>query len=259
MDLHSKVILITGATGGLGKEMVRSFSEEGAKLVLTDINKESLLQLQSTYKTSIVGCIEADLLTKEGCNTLLETILNTYGVPDILINNAGIATFGKFCDTPEEKWESILSLNILAPMRITYPILKKMLERKSGYIVNISSVAGLTAVPGLAAYSTSKFAIKAFGEALYHEVRESGIFVSNLYPFFTDTPILQSEQFGLKDKKVIPEFLISTPKDVVKDLIKGLKNKELHIYPGIVSQSIDLITRFFPGMMEALSKKQIVQ
>ena len=71
MDLHSKVILITGATGGLGKEMVRSFSEEGAKLVLTDINKESLLQLQSTYKTSVLGCIEADLLTKEGCNTLL--------------------------------------------------------------------------------------------------------------------------------------------------------------------------------------------
>ena len=76
--------------------------------------------------------------------------------------------------------------------------------------------------------------------------------------------IYQPYQIGkveqpLNDKKVIPEFLISTPKDVVKDLIKGLKNKELHIYPGIVSQSIDLITRFFPGMMEALSRKQIAQ
>lgn len=257
MDLQSKLILITGATGGLGKEMVRSFSKEGAKLILSDRTIDPLQSISEEFKNSVVGTIAADLLTREGCKTLVESTLSLYGVPDILINNAGIASLGKFCDTPEEKWENIVSLNILAPMRITYPILKKMIDRKSGYIVNISSVAGLTAVPGLATYSTSKFAIKAFGEALYHEVKESGVHVSNLYPFFTNTPILQSEQFGMKDKKVIPEFLLSTPEDVISDLIKGMKKNELHIYPGFVSQSIDKITRFFPGWIETLSNRQI--
>ncbi len=257
MDFHSKLILITGATGGLGKEMVKSFSKEGAKLVLTDKNKDSLQTIRDAYQNSVVGTIAADLLTGEGCKTLVESTLSAYGVPDVLINNAGIASLGKFCDTPEEKWESILSLNILAPMRITYPLLQKMIKRKSGYIVNISSVAGLTAVPGLLAYSTSKFAIKAFGEALYHEVKESGIFVSNLYPFFTDTPILHSEQFGVKDKKVIPDYLLSTPEDVISDLVSGMKKKELHIYPGLVSRSIDWITRFFPGWMESITNRQI--
>jgi short-subunit dehydrogenase len=259
MDFNSKIIMITGATGGLGKEMVKSFSQEGAKLILSDINHDSLEMLKSTYNNSVLGTVEADLTKEEGCKVLVDTILSQYGVPDILINNAGIATLGKFCDTPEEKWESVISLNILAPMRITYPILKKMRDRKSGYIVNISSVAGLIAVPGLVAYSTSKFAIKAFGEALYHEYKDYGIFVSNLYPFFTDTPILQSEQFGFKEKKAIPEFLLSTPKDVIKDLLIGMKKNELHIYPGVVSQSIDLITRIFPGLMESFSGKQIAQ
>ena len=259
MEFNSKTILITGATGGLGKEMVKAFTLEGAKLILSDLNNESLISMKSTYGNSILGTIEADLTKEDGCKTLVETTLSRYGVPDILINNAGIASLGKFCDTPEEKWESLISLNILAPMRITYPILKKMKDRKSGYIVNISSVAGLIAVPGLASYSTSKFAIKAFGEALYHEYKENGIYVSNLYPFFTDTPILQSEQYGFKDKKVIPEFLLSTPKNVIKDLLNGMKKNELHIYPGMVPQSIDLITRIFPGLMENLSRGQIAQ
>ncbi len=259
MEFNSKTILITGATGGLGKEMVKAFTLEGAKLVLSDLNKESLESMKNAYSDSVLGAIEADLTNEEGCKTLVETTLSRYGVPDILINNAGIATLGKFCDTPEEKWESVISLNILAPMRITYPILKKMKDRKSGYIVNISSVAGLIAVPGLVAYSTSKFAIKAFGEALYNEYKENGINVSNLYPFFTDTPILQSEQYGFKDKKAIPEFLLSTPKDVIKDLLNGMKKNELHIYPGMVSQSIDIITRIFPGLMESISRGQIAQ
>ena len=257
MNFQSKKILLTGATGGLGKEMVKSFTELGAQLILSDIKEDSLQSMQNSYKNSVIGVIRADLSSEEGCNELIENLEKLYPTPDILINNAGIAVFGRYCDTPLDKIEKVISINLLSPMRITHPILKKMVSRKSGYIVNICSVAGLIAAAGLSSYCTSKFAIKAFGEAIYHDYREFGIKVSNLYPFFTDTPILQSEQFGFKNKKMIPDYLLSKPSDVINDLIKGMEKETLHIYPGVVPYTIDMLTRFMPGFVEILSERQL--
>ncbi|MCP5512728.1 MAG: SDR family NAD(P)-dependent oxidoreductase [Leptospiraceae bacterium] len=253
-SFKDQIILLTGATGGLGRVMATEFLSLGARLILSDFNRDSLEKMKMDLsRKDILGIEQADLSSSEDTDRLVKQVCDTYGCPDVLVNNAGIAVIGKFLDTPREKWESLIEINLLAPMRLTYGFLPLMLKRRSGTIVNVSSVAGLVATPGLNAYSTSKFGIKAFGEALHREYEKDGIDVTNLYPFFTRTPILESEQFGLDTKKQVPDFLLSEPEDVVRDLISGMKNRELHIYPGMISRSLDFVSRIFPGFLNGIS------
>jgi short-subunit dehydrogenase len=253
-QIRNKKVLITGAAGGLGFEMVNAFLKEGGELILSDLNDSSLQSLVDKLAGSasgkILGTISADLSTEFGCNRLVEGCKRYTDAPDILVNNAGIAVMGPFSSVPKDKWEKILHINLYAPMRLTHAFLPSMINRGSGHIVNISSVAGLVAVPDLATYSVSKFGIKAFGEALQQEVSRLGISVTNLYPFFTRTPILQSEKIGIDKEIKVPDFLLSEPIDVVKDLIRGIKNNEVHVHPGGISKTMDLISRLFPGAIE---------
>jgi short-subunit dehydrogenase len=252
----NKTVLITGATGGLGKEMVHAFLLEGGNLILSDLDSGALDRLATEFRHHgsgrILGCIPADLSGEKGCETLYQEV-SKLGEIDILVNNAGIAIMGPFASVPQSKWEKILQINLLTPMRLTHRFLPNFMERKSGHIVNISSVAGLIAVPNLATYSVSKFGIKAFGEALYKEVSPHGIRVTNLYPFFTKTPILDSEQIGLEKEAKVPDIILSEPADVIRDLIKGIKNNTVHVHPGGISKTLDFASRLFPGAVETLS------
>lgn len=259
-DLNTKIVLITGATGGLGKEMVSAFLREGSILILSDISESALkdltLKLKGYGTGKILGHIAVDLTTKEGIDDLVRFTLGySESGPDILINNAGIAFFGPFHEVPSNKWEKIIELNLLAAMRLTHAFLPYMIKRQSGHIVNVSSVAGIVATPGLAAYSTSKFGIRAFGEALSRELKSKGIEVTNLYPFFTRTPILESEQFGVKQKKTLPDFVLADPKDVINDLMWGIKNNTLHVFPGPIPLIFDWISRLGPGALSDLADR----
>lgn len=259
-DFNGKLVVITGATGGFGTELTYSFLREGAEILLTDISdttlKSFVTKVKGLGKGKILGSIAVDLTTKEGCEDLVKyTIGYSEFGPDILINNAGLASFGPFQETPNARWEKIMELNLLAPMRLTHEFLPKMIKRGSGHIANVSSVAGLVASPGLAAYSSSKFGIRAFGEALAKEVKPFGLGVTNIYPFFTRTPILQSEQFGVSERKEIPDFLLSDPRDVIQDLLQGIKNNSLHVYPGPISLLFDFLSRLAPGILGEFADK----
>jgi len=256
-EIKNKKILITGATGGLGEEMVKAFLNEGGHLILSDLNQASLDAFVSKYKSfgtgKILGTFSADLSTEEGCDLLVKEYSKFGESPDILVNNAGIAILGPFSSVPRNKWEKILNINLLAPMRITHSFLTSMLARKSGHIVNVSSVAGLVAAPSLNAYCVSKFGIKAFGESLSQEVASSGLKVTNFYPFFTRTPILKSEQIGVNKELSVPDFLLSEPDDVIRDLMKGIKNDSMHVHPGGIAKTVEFVSRFLPGLLSTFS------
>lgn len=260
LDFNGKLVVITGATGGLGAEMVYAFLKEGSEIIITDLNDANIKRLVAKVKGfgrgKILGSITVDLTTKEGVEDLLKFTLgySEFG-PDVLINNAGLAAYGPFHEIPNFKWESILELNLLAPMKVAHGFLPKMIKRGSGHIVNVSSVAGIVATPGLTAYSTSKFGIRAFGEALSKEVKPYGLNVTNLYPFFTRTPILESEQFVSGEKKSIPDFILSEPVDVVRELIKGMKANQLHVYPGPIPLFFDFVSRLTPGLLGEFAEK----
>ena len=130
--------------------MAQQFLAAGSRLILSDLDSKALSSLKAECgekESSVVACIAADLSDQDGCRSLMSEVLSADECPDILINNAGIAVSGRLDHVPQEKWEPLLQINLLAPIRLTSILLPRMIERGSGHIVNISSLAGWVGSP----------------------------------------------------------------------------------------------------------------
>ena len=263
--LHSKIVLITGAGGGLGREMVRQFLLAGSHLILTDRSAAPLHQAVDATVASmgrveppgrILGCIEVGLDDAAGCSALFERCMAIGPAPDIRVNNAGITFHGSFVDIPSEKWEALMQINLLAPMRLTAKFLPAMIARGSGHIVNVSSVAGLVGVPGATPYCAAKFGLRGFSEGLAAEVNPRGVDVTAIYPYYTRTPILQSEHFGPGGPEAPPDHTLYDPAFVVHELMDGIRKRKLHVYPGAIPKQIDFLRRVLPWVVRRRSTRR---
>jgi len=193
-SLHGKVVLITGASSGFGEDAARLFGKEGCKVVLAARRLERLQALAE--KIQMQGgeaiAIPVDVNDRAEIGLMVQTALDIYGQIDILFNNAGFGAMNWFEDLdPERHIETLVSVNLTGTMLVTRAVLPGMLERRSGHIINMSSVAGLIASPLLTTYSASKYGVRAFTDALRREVAPFGIQVSGIYPGPAET------EFGL--------------------------------------------------------------
>ena len=254
-DPANKVVLITGAGGGFGRQMVQQFRAAGAKLILTDITDQALQSAVDDAGDDLVASVIADLASEEGCDVVADTCTSLGVVPDILVNNAGIGIAGRLDHIPRDHWESLMQLNLLAPMRLCSSFLPGMTERGSGHIVNISSIAGWTAAEGLSAYCASKFGLRAFGVSLAADLENTDIRVTNVYPCFSRTPILDSPQHGYEEHRAVPEYLISDPAKVVARIVDGIRRNRLHVFPDKYARLIHYLTRFAPWLLRVLDRR----
>ena len=254
-DLSEKIVLITGADGGFGLHMTRQFRDAGCTLVLTDINDRALRPALDDAGDALLASVTSDLATEEGCG-LIAGMCTAKGIqPDVLVNNAGVGFGGRLDHVPRDKWEMLMQLNLLAPMRLCNLFLPAMIERGSGHIVNISSLAGWIGSPGLSSYCASKFGLRGFGESLSADLEGTGVQVSNVYPCFSRTPILDSPQYGFDEKRAVPERLISEPTDVVTQIIKGVRKNRLHIFPDKHARRIHYLKRYMPWAISLLNRR----
>lgn len=247
---HNKTFLLTGAYGGFGAYFTRYLLERGAKLVLTDYK---LPAQKTTNDPNILLEMEADLSLESGADSIFQRTQAEKITVDGIIHNAGIASIGKFPDTPKKDGDKILQVNLLAPIHLNRLFLPGMVERKSGHLVHISSVAGFMSPAGLSYYSISKFGISTMGHCLYSEYKDQGIFVTNCYPFFTKTNILESSRFGGISTQ-LPDFLVEDPAKVVLELVDGIQDRQTEVYPGITSKSLNILKRMFPSISQFFSK-----
>jgi len=254
-DPANKTVLITGAGGGFGRHMVRQFRAAGAKLILTDVNDQALRDAVDDAGDDLVVSLVADLATDEGCRMIAKDCASRNATPDILVNNAGIAVAGRLDHVPPDRWETLMQLNLLAPMRLSNLFLPMMVERGSGHIVNISSIAGWLGSQGLSAYCASKYGLRGFGESLARDLRGTGVHVTNVYPCFSQTAILDSPQYGYEQSRGVPEYLISEPSDVVARMIKGVRRNRLHVFPDRHARLIHYVTRFVPWLVPLLDRR----
>ena len=254
-DLNNKIVLVTGAGGGFGLHMTQQFREAGCSLVLTDLSEKALQPAIDDAGDALLASVSADLATEEGCGVIAGTCTARGIEPDILVNNAGIGFGGRLDHVPRDKWEMLMQLNLLAPMRLSNIFLPAMIERGSGHIINISSLAGWVGAKGMSSYCASKFGLRGFGESLSADLEDTGVKVSNVYPCFSRTPILDSPQFGREEKQEVPEYLISEPSDVVAQIIKGIRNNSLHIFPDKHARRIHYLKRFMPWVIPYLTKR----
>jgi short-subunit dehydrogenase len=258
-ELKNAVILITGAAGGFGRELTRQLLQAGSRLILTDLDLDSLRDRveaiqQEICTGEIITCFASDLAQLEGCNHLYHSV-KTLNIPvDILINNAGIGLFGRMDEVPAEKWEKLMQVNLIAPIRLSSLFAADMVARRRGHIVNISSLAGWIAPAGMAHYCSSKFGLRGFSEGLFHELKPYNIKVTAVYPFFSRTPILQCERYGTLAQNTtgFPEKLVTEPARVMAATIKAIKSDRLHVFPDRLAYSLYLLKQYFPHLYNSI-------
>lgn len=251
--VSEKKILITGAAGGFGQQFIKQLLEQGAYLILTDMNKENLEKVSSEIlisipncKGKILGVFASDLSTREGCEAAYKSTLSISPQIDILINNAGLINYGYFHEIPIEKWEMLMNVNLMAPMYLSHSFMNDFVKQGKGHIVNISSVSGYVATSLGAPYSTSKFGVRGFGMALHGEAKKFGINVTNVYPFYSPTPLLNTPTEGNSNVKKSAKFLYDSPELIVSSAIRGLRKNKLHVYPGILPRMLYNAIKFWP-------------
>ena len=200
-DFRNKVVVITGAGSGIGKASAEAFAVEGADVVIADIHEERLQEVSSGIiarggRALIKKVDVADRTQVEG---LASFAIKEKGRVDILFNNAGVAIGATVENTSIEEWEWIFSINFWGVLYGIKAFLPHMIERKYGHIVNTSSLAGLCSMPGMSAYSSTKFAVAGLGEALRAEVRKYGIGVSTICPGVINTRVVEDGRMHLRE------------------------------------------------------------
>jgi 3-oxoacyl-[acyl-carrier protein] reductase len=190
MDLKGKTAVVTGGTKGIGRAIAESLIKAGANVAVTarhshDID-HAVAELNSIDRGRAVG-IECDVRDHSQVKSLVQRINNDLKGIDILVNNAGIGIFNTVEETSPEDFRAVIDTNLVGAYYCCHEVIPIMKQRGGGYIFNISSLAGVNAHPGMAAYNASKFGLNGFSEALMQEVRHDGIKVSYIMPGSVNT------------------------------------------------------------------------
>lgn len=220
MDLHLKgtVVLVTGASRGLGAAMALELAREGALVVAAARSKDSLAEV-AAQGDGRISTIEADMRDEASVRALVPEVVARHGRIDGLINNAGIAPAGKFATQDPEIWRDAMTVNVIAPMLLAQAAGVRMIEQGGGRIVNVASTTGVRGKPFLVPYSTSKGAVVRFTEALAAEWAAKNVQVNCIAPgaFVTEAQKAVTESADLLAKRVakIPAGRMADPGELV--------------------------------------------
>ncbi len=210
-SLKGKNALVTGAGKGIGRALAIALAAEGVNVGLIARTAADLQNVAQELKTFNVrtSIATADVSSIDSVNSAVTKIKSDLGAIDILINNAGISSFGSFMELEPARWEEIVKVNLFGVYYVTRAILPEMIDRKTGDIVNISSTAGQRGAPVTSAYSASKFGLIGLSESLMQEVRKHNIRVTTLTPSTVATDLAKELKLtdGNPDKVMQPEDL----------------------------------------------------
>lgn len=216
--LKDKVAIVTGGTRGIGYETVKTFLENGAKVILFGSKEESVEKALTSLREEgfTADGFYPDLNDFESITNTIKEIIEKYGKIDILVNNAGISANKKIEDTTSEDFSKIMDLNVNAVFNVTKAVVPYMKEAKSGVILNTSSMVSIYGQPSGVGYPASKFAVNGITKSLSRELAPYGIRVNAVAPGVTETDMIKSlpkEQIE-PIVKTIPMGRIGTPRDI---------------------------------------------
>jgi 3-hydroxybutyrate dehydrogenase len=205
--VQNKVVMITGSARGIGFEIGKHFAQEGAKVVLSDINEEGVQASAEELKKlgfEAIG-IKADVTSETDLQNLVKVTKDTYGSVDILINNAGLQHVSPIEDFPTAKFELMQKIMLTAPFILTKLVFPIMKEQGWGRIINIASINGLIGFAGKAAYNSAKHGVIGLTKVAALEGALHGITVNALAPGYVDTPLVRGQISDLAKTRNIPE------------------------------------------------------
>ena len=230
----NKIVLVTGASRGIGLEVAKLFSKEGYKVIGTsrgDLNLGDLIGDSSAMSAQL------DLMSKESINDLFEVLKSKDMLPSVLINNAGITKDQLFLRMKDKDWDEVIETNLNGLFRVTKAFIKPMVKNKFGRVINISSVAGLMGNSGQVNYSSSKSAMVGFSRSLAKELGSRNITSNVVAPGFieTDMTTFLSDDEKIEVSKNIPMKRFGTVEDVAKCILFLASDKANYITGQIIS------------------------
>ncbi|PTB94228.1 short chain dehydrogenase [Marinobacter sp. B9-2] len=220
-SLADKIAIVTGAASGFGAAITRRYIEEGAKVILADMNYEGAAKLAEELgdRAHAVNC---NVTSGKDVQAAVDECVRTFGVPDIVVNNAGTTHRNQpLLDVDEATFDRVFAVNVKSIFHMIHAVVPLMRERKNGAIINVGSVAGIRPRPGLTWYNGSKGAVNLLSKSLAVELGPDGIRVNNICPVMGETALL-ADFMGVPDTpenrarfiSTIPLGRLSTPADV---------------------------------------------
>lgn len=211
MKLKDKVALITGGSLGLGKATALLFAQEGAKVVITGRTEKTLQEAVEEGKSAgaEIEYLVSDVSKEADCRAAVDSTISKHGRIDILFNNAGILPVGNTHETSIEDWDNAFNINVKGTFMMSKFTIPHMLEQGKGCIVNNSSILGLKAIPGVAAYSATKGAVTLLTKSMALEYATQGIRVNGICPGTIVTPMVNNLLDGFDDRNAAEEYFKS--------------------------------------------------
>lgn len=252
MKISGKTILVTGAGGGIGRELVLALISGGAKVVAVDLKAEFLEDLKKTIKEDKNFLITRvlDITKKEEVEGLVEDFSKEKIYLDGIINNAGIIQpFAKVNDLDYSAVERVMNVNFYGPLFLIKSFLPQLLSRPEAHIVNVSSMGGFLPVPGQSVYGASKAALKLLTEGLYAELKNTNVKVSAVFPGATKTNIATNsglKNMSQKNQDSSQKIPTLSPQKVAQIIVSGIKKDKFQIFTGGDSKFMNFLYRLSP-------------
>lgn len=260
-DFKYKVVVVTGATGGIGRALSWRFAKAGARIVLVDLDKEQLLALQNQVERSGVEVmsIVCDIVDRERCQQTMKEIEERFGGVDVLINNAGVGHHSLFCDTSTDVIRRVMEVNFFGTLNCTKAALSSLIQRK-GMIITMSSVFGYSPMICLSGYAASKHALHGLFNSLRAELLNEGVHVMIACPGRTETDLRKHMLSG--DGQTIEverSKIVASPNDVAEAIFNGARKKKRLIVHSKVSKLTQFLYRYFPAYYEYKQLKPMLK
>jgi short-subunit dehydrogenase len=255
MDIKGKVVIVTGASSGIGEATAHEFAKQGAKVVLAARRVDKLEALAKDIAGMGTGAetlvVQADLSKLEDIQNMIQQTLEKFNRIDVLVNNAGFGRLDWLENLdPIKDIQAQMDVNVMGVIQTTRQVLPVMMKQRAGSIINMCSMAGLVGTPTYTIYAASKHAVHGFSEALRREVKPWGIDVSLIYPGGVVTEFTQHAGIKRKTNAKTPEFMLLTAEQVGQAVVKLVRNpKRMLVIPWLWNVTV-FMNKILPGVVD---------
>lgn len=265
MDIAGKCAIVTGGSSGIGKDIAKLFAKRGANVFLIARREDQLeaaleeVEKGARDKAQRFGFFSADVSDLASVQEAIKAAEAKCGVVAVLANCAGYVLPGYFEELPISSMEKEIGVNYFGTVYTVKQVIDGMMERREGWILNVSSLGGLMGVFGYTSYAGSKFAVVGFSEALRSELRPYGINVSVLCPPDVDTPMFEEENRHkpLETLRISAGAKLMQPEDVAREGVLGMERGKFIIIPNFSGKVFHAAHRFAPSMVESFLNKTV--
>ena len=267
LDFKGRTAVITGAGSGIGAALAAALAARGANLALADINEERLNAVADALKSNEIKVTthKVDVADKDQITAFAQAVESQHGTVHALFNNAGVALGGTFDRVKDDDFEWLIDINFYGVVRMTRAFLPLMQQADAAQLVNVSSIFGIVAPAGQTAYSSAKFAVRGFSNALMHELEGTSIGVTTVHPGGVNTKIAEDAkkpadmtEAELKAvQKMAKEGLVMPPPEAAEIILRGVERRRPRVLVGRDAHTLAIMERVFPIRYWDFIKKRV--